>query len=191
VLTLRRSILTEKVARRGYHLSREYSIDPLEIVFASEVVRTGVAALPADATPHGVASLLGSKSAKHEQRLFPVVDDDRRLVGVITRGGLREWIERNRNGDRQQPLGDAIHHDPVVAFGDEPLRLIVYRMADKGVTRLPVVSGADRTLIGMLALTDLLGARARILNAERRRERVLGTRLRLPTMFGGRSDSAA
>jgi CBS domain-containing protein len=121
----------------------------------------------------------------------PVVDDDRRLVGVITRGGLREWIERNRNGDRQQPLGDAIHHDPVVAFGDEPLRLIVYRMADKGVTRLPVVSRADRTLIGMLALTDLLGARARILDAERRRERVLGTRLRLPTMFGGRSDSAA
>jgi hypothetical protein len=54
-----------------------------------------------------------------------------------------------------------------------------------------VVSRADRTLIGMLALTDLLGARARILDAERRRERVLGTRLRLPTMFGGRSDSAA
>jgi CIC family chloride channel protein len=26
VLTLKRSILTEKVARRGYHLSREYSI---------------------------------------------------------------------------------------------------------------------------------------------------------------------
>jgi hypothetical protein len=74
---------------------------------------------------------------------------------------------------------------------DEPLRLIVYRMADKGVTRLPVVSRADRSFIGMLALNDLLGARARILDAEQRRERVLGARLRLPTMFGGRSDSAA
>src|SRR5437762_10519371 len=47
VLTLRRSILTEKVSRRGYHLSREYSVDPLEIIFAREVVRTGVAALDA------------------------------------------------------------------------------------------------------------------------------------------------
>src|SRR5262245_66415242 len=55
VLMLRRSILTEKVARRGYHLSREYSIDPLEIVFASEVVRTAAAAMPAEATPQGVA----------------------------------------------------------------------------------------------------------------------------------------
>src|SRR5205823_52216 len=33
VLVLRRSILTEKVSRRGYHLSREYAVDPLEILF--------------------------------------------------------------------------------------------------------------------------------------------------------------
>ena len=172
-------------------MSREYSIDPLEIVFASEVVRTGVAALPADATPHGVAHLLGGKNAKHEQRLFPVVDDDRRLVGVITRAELREWMGSGSDGGGHTPLREAIQRDPVVAYGDEPLRLIVYRMADTGVTRLPVVSRADRSLIGMLALNDLLGARARILEAEHRRERVLGARLRLPTMFGGRSDSAA
>src|ERR1700730_10555048 len=47
VLTLKRSILTEKVARRGYHLSREYSVDPLEIVFAREVMRTNVVAVSA------------------------------------------------------------------------------------------------------------------------------------------------
>ncbi len=46
VLTLRRSILTEKVARRGYHLSREYSVDPLEILFVREVMRTKILALP-------------------------------------------------------------------------------------------------------------------------------------------------
>src|SRR5262249_41454693 len=50
VLTLRRSILTEKVSRRGFHLSREYAVDPLEIIFAREVVRTGVMAFPADST---------------------------------------------------------------------------------------------------------------------------------------------
>jgi H+/Cl- antiporter ClcA len=42
VLTLRRSILTEKVARRGFHLSREYEVDPLEIVFVREVMREPV-----------------------------------------------------------------------------------------------------------------------------------------------------
>src|SRR5439155_1201204 len=36
VLTMKRSILTEKISRRGFHLSREYAIDPLEILFARE-----------------------------------------------------------------------------------------------------------------------------------------------------------
>jgi len=39
----------------------------------------------------------------------------------------------------------------------------------------------------MLALTDLLTARSRVLEAEQRRERVFGTRFRLPAMFGGRA----
>jgi hypothetical protein len=39
VLALRRSILTEKVARRGYHVSREYAIDPLEVLYVREVMR--------------------------------------------------------------------------------------------------------------------------------------------------------
>src|SRR5213076_1668688 len=46
VLVLPRSILTEKVSRRGYHLSREYAVDPLEILFVREVMRTNVVALP-------------------------------------------------------------------------------------------------------------------------------------------------
>src|SRR3546814_4564390 len=33
VLILKRSVLTEKVARKGFHLTREYSVDPLEILF--------------------------------------------------------------------------------------------------------------------------------------------------------------
>ena len=47
VLALKRLVLTEKVSRRGFHLSREYSVDPLEILFAREMMRTNVVALPA------------------------------------------------------------------------------------------------------------------------------------------------
>ncbi len=43
VLMLQRSILTEKIARRGFHLSREYAVDPLEILFVREVMRTNIA----------------------------------------------------------------------------------------------------------------------------------------------------
>jgi CIC family chloride channel protein len=36
---LRRSVLTEKIARRGLHLTREYSVDPLEVILARDVMR--------------------------------------------------------------------------------------------------------------------------------------------------------
>jgi chloride channel protein, CIC family len=180
VLALRRSILTEKISRRGYHLSREYSIDPLEIIFAREVVRTAVVVLNANSTVDQAAASIrpGTGNARHDQRLFPVVDEARRVVGVITRYGLRQWVTEGARAG--QPLGDAIERRPVMAYADEPLRVIVYRMAETGLTRLPVVERQDGTLVGMLALTDLLTARARILDAEQRRERVLGPKLRWP-----------
>src|SRR6201997_5374327 len=58
VLTLKRSILTEKISRRGYHLSREYALDPLEILFVREGMRTNVVALPGDATIEDVKELI-------------------------------------------------------------------------------------------------------------------------------------
>jgi chloride channel protein, CIC family len=66
----------------------------------------------------------------------------------------------------------------VVCYPDEPLRLVVYRMAETGRTRLPVVDGESRKLVGIVALEDLLKARVRDFHEERRRERVL--RIHLP-----------
>jgi CBS domain-containing protein len=181
VLTLRRSILTEKVSRRGFHLSREYAIDPLEIVFAREAVRTAIAAVPAGSTRRAAADL--ERAARREQRLFPIVNGENRLVGVVARGKLRTWLRDEHDG---RTLDEIVERKPVVAHADESLRTIVFRMAETGLTRMPVIMGKNGVLVGMLALTDLLLARTRVLEAERRRERVLGIRLR-PQPAAGRS----
>ncbi len=171
VLTLRRSILTEKVARRGYHLSREYAVDPLEILFVREVMRTNVAAIPARlAGPELAQTLRTDHTMRQGQHLYPVVDGDRRVVGVLTRRDL----ERSAQGG-----AEAAPREPVVAYADEPLRVVVYRMSDTGLTRFPVVNNEqERKLVGMVALSDLLRARTRSLEEERHRERVL--RIHLP-----------
>jgi len=176
VLALRRSILTEKVSRRGYHLSREYAVDPLEILFVREVMRPNVVALPA------TMSLDALREARaRRQLLCPVVDADRRLVGVVTRGDLEHLLGVQGADGAERRLGVLVRTDPVVAYPDEPLRAVVYRMAETGLTRFPVVErGEARRLIGMVALSDLLQARVRSLEAERRRERVLPLRLLLP-----------
>lgn len=53
-------------------------------------------------------------------------------------------------------------------------------MAEKGITRLPVVERQTRKFLGLVALDDLLKARARHLEEERRREKVLNLRFFLP-----------
>jgi H+/Cl- antiporter ClcA/CBS domain-containing protein len=180
VLLLKRSILTEKVARRGFHLTREYATDPLEILFVREAMRTKLVALPAGANVDDLRKTLIREPAPRGQHLYPVVDGERRIKGVITRKQLRGLAESAASAGS---LGDMLK-EPVVAHPDEPLRAVALRMAETGFTRFPVVDGESGQLAGMISLDDLLMARVRNLNEERRRERVL--RLRLP--FGRRAN---
>jgi len=179
VLTLRRSILTEKIARRGYHLSREYAVDPLEILFVREVMRTSIAALSADAPYETLRHSLHGDSSRGRQRLYPVIGNGQELVGVVTRGDLQAVADAALE-DAATPLAAILKTRPVVAYPDESLRMIVYRMAETGLTRFPVIDREHRRLTGMIALTDLLKARALNLDAEQRRERVLGARIAFP-----------
>ena len=172
VLTQPRSILTEKVARRGYHLSCEYEVDPLEILSVREVMRTNVAAIPSRLSGRELAQALHSDHmVRQGQHLYPVVDEDRRVVSVVTRADLQRFAQGG---------ADPLRHEPVVAYPDEPLRAVVYRMADTRLTRFPVVNDdRERKLVGMVALSDLLRARTRSLEEERHRERVLRIRILL------------
>jgi CIC family chloride channel protein len=179
VLTMKRSILTEKIARRGYHLSREYMIDPLEVLFTREVMRPNVVALPAEVTLEQAREMIRPGDKPRGQHLFPVLDDNKHLIGVVSRNHLMKAFEEASGAAGQIKLRDIGLHQPVVAFADEPLRVVVYRMVDTGYTRFPVMDPADeKRLLGMVSLDDLLRARSRNLEEERARERVL--RLRLP-----------
>jgi CIC family chloride channel protein len=183
VLLLKRSILTEKVARTGFHLTREYAIDPLEILFVREVMCTKLVALPAEATLEDLRHFLVRQPIGRGQHLFPVVDSERHVKGVVTRKELRELMD---SGAPEVSLG-GILIEPVVAHPEEPLRAVVFRMAETGLTRLPVIDSANGKLKGMISLRDLLLARVRNLYEERQRERVL--RVRLP--FGQPTSAAS
>jgi CIC family chloride channel protein len=86
-LVLRRSILTEKVARRGFHVMREYAVDPLEAMFVREVMRPGAerAAEVAVAYPDEVLRAVAGLMAAFELEELPVVDRETgELVGTVT-----------------------------------------------------------------------------------------------------------
>ena len=172
VLTLRRSILTEKVARRGFHLSREYAVDPLEILFVHEVMRPDVISLR-ETTSVGEALALLNTDHSQKQRLLPVVDPNGKFLGVLTRGDLRERMETEGPGISQRPVSEFVRQSTVETHPDEILRVVVYRMAETGVTRLPVVDPTGGQFVGLISLDDLLKARSRHLEEEHRREQTL------------------
>jgi chloride channel protein, CIC family len=98
----------------------------------------------------------------------------------LTRGDLHQRIQKEGETALRRTLGELVRRETVEAFPDEPLRVVVYRMAEKGITRLPVIERNTRKFLGLVSLDDLLKARTRHLEEERRREQVLSLRFFLP-----------
>jgi chloride channel protein, CIC family len=180
VLTLRRSILTEKVARRGYHLSREYAVDPLEILFVREVMRTNISAFPSSMLLKELGNAI-SGGPSRKQRLYPVADADGYLLGVVTQSDIQKYAQAQSLQRNDSTLVEVARHDPVRAYPDETLTAVVDRMASTGLTEFPVVEPRNpQKLLGLISLDDLLQARVRRLDEEHGRERVLPLHLVFP-----------
>ncbi|HLU50468.1 MAG TPA: chloride channel protein, partial [Planctomycetota bacterium] len=181
VLVMKRSILTEKVARRGYHVSREYSVDPLERLSVSEAMTSSVVTIPASMPLVTLIEkhFLGTSGEKHQG--FPVVDDAGKLLGIVTKSSLLEdWFAisgpRGSGGVAIAPIiaYDLIGEAPITALPWESCRTAAERMAHAHVGRLVVVAPDDpRKICGILTRSDLLKARSRLLEEELTRERFL------------------
>lgn len=169
VLTLKRSILTEKIARRGYHVTREYEIDPLRALLVRDVMATDVLSVHPRTASADLYERLPEGSAERRQRLYPVLDTDERLVGVLAFSDLLAARQSSRSTD----AGDLARR-PMLAFADETLREVADRMVASGHGVLPVTERQNpRRLVGLVSQFDLLKAHERVLIEERRRERPL------------------
>jgi CIC family chloride channel protein len=182
VLLLKRSVLTEKIARRGFHLSREYDVDPLEIMFIGEVMATDILTFEAHvqaAQAHQVFSDTSPATlTARRQMLYPVVDDRDRMLAVVTRTQLETAVH---DGDGQTPVSELGVATPVTTHPEETLRTVATAMAHHGLDRMPVVDRNDPTrILGLISLTMLLAGRLRDLEEARDSERILSLRVIRP-----------
>jgi CIC family chloride channel protein len=175
VLLLKRSVLTEKIARRGYHLTREYDVDPLETLFVDEVTDEQVVVLRADLTVGAAAELICTDPVARTQRLFPVADEDGHLVATVGQNTLEGAAQ---TGEGDLAVGRLAQPGPVCAHGNDTLRQAAMTMADSGLTRLVVTDREDpRIPVGVVSLQQLLAGRVRDLHEATHSERVLRVRL--------------
>jgi H+/Cl- antiporter ClcA/CBS domain-containing protein len=166
VLLMRRSVLTEKIARRGHHLTREYRVDPFALTKVHEVMTTVVETVASATTLHEATRFLTSPTTGHPS--FPVVDSAGRVLGVIDPPSILRWRRagKHRNATLQELLaGTKI----TIAYPDEYLEELADRLTTVNVAHLPVISRENGRLVGYVGWKDLMRVRAKLQAEERQR----------------------
>lgn len=170
VLLMKRSILTEKVARRGHHLVREYRVDPFALTRVHEVMTAKVESVPATMTLHGAAAFLTAPDTRHPS--FPVINGDGHVLGVIDPPAILRWRRAGRH--RNATLGELLAGSKVtLAYPDEYLEGLSDKLLLANVSHLPVVSREDARLVGYVGWKDLMRVRSKKLAEERDRSALL------------------
>ncbi|WP_454720280.1 MULTISPECIES: chloride channel protein [Cupriavidus] len=168
VLAMKRSIMTEKIARRGLHVYREYGVDPLERQHVADLMTTAVVSVDGE---QPVGALWPRHFGEHApHRGYPVVCGGR-VAGMLERNALRGREDSPLRGrELMMPLGAE-----QVLLPAQTARAAAGRMAALGVSRLPVVADAvSMRLVGVVSLRDLLHPSRQVLDEETRRERLRG-----------------
>jgi chloride channel protein, CIC family len=171
VLILRRSILTEKIARRGLHVSCEYSIDPLNFLRVGQVMDADPPTVSADLSIAKFSNMLtGGHPELTRRQGTLIVDAEGLLAGIITRGDVVRALQQN--SPAAVTVLQAGNSNPVVTYPDELLHDAVARMLKHDVGRLPVVDREQpRRILGYLGRANVMEARTQHLEEEHLRER--------------------
>ncbi|SIO67169.1 chloride channel protein [Paraburkholderia phenazinium] len=169
-VVMRRSIMTEKIARRGYHIYREYGVDPLERHYVDEVMSSSVETIDADLSVRDALATFFGATQTH--RAYPAVADGA-VAGMVDRAAL----ERVRDDEGSRFSGARIvdvlrGSAPVVALPGETCRLVATRLAVHGLERLPVVADRESLrLIGIVSRSDLVKPSLAHFEDEHKKER--------------------
>jgi len=172
VLLLRRSILTEKLARRGQHIAREYSVDLFELMRVRDVMDREPPVVSADT----LVSTLSDRIAKGDPVLARrqgtiVVDAKGELAGIVTRADILRVLQEG-GAVNTLTVREAASADVVVAYPEDTLHDAIAKMLKRNIGRLAVVDPAKpRRVVGYIGRADILAARLRRHEEEETRER--------------------
>ncbi|CAN5491619.1 chloride channel protein [soil metagenome] len=179
VLWLKRSILTEKVARRGHHLTREYSVDPFELHRVGEIMARDVAQIEEEALVRELANPGFSGFEWFARyRAIPIVDRSRRLVGIVTQGDYLRTLEATDGANLT--VAEAGSPEVVTIGENEVVRAAVVRFLGHNIERLIVVHAEKPDqIVGYLDRSMVMDAHLRWYEEEHLRER----HLRIDSLF--------
>lgn len=165
----RHSIMTNSVVQRGVSVPVEMATDAFAHMKVSMVMEPQPPTVAPELTVRALADRIGAHdpSVSHHQALI-LADDARVPSGIITR---RDLLEALAAGAGDRPVAEIVAHTLHTAFPDEDLNVVLARMFQRRVGRLPVVSrDSPHALVGYLGRSAILTAHSRRHTDERELE---------------------
>ncbi len=133
---------------------REFVVDLLEGLKVKDAYTKEVLTIPGDKTVK--EALYFAEKMGHIT--YPVVDNEGRLIGITT---IMELEEERERGAVYKRVSQMCTRDVIVAYPDEYLEDVLYKMEKYNIGRLPVVmpgdkEGGERKLIGIISRSDIV-----------------------------------
>lgn len=152
------SIMTEKLARIGFHARHEYETNALKQLKVGDVMVRDVATVDPEESVRVAAARYANgdlKTSRHHA--LPIVDSGGRLRGLVTQGDLLRALQAVPSGEIS--VLDAGTRSLVVAYPDERVFDAVTKMLDNNIGRLPVVDREDtQKLVGYINRANVMGS---------------------------------
>lgn len=109
---------------------------------------------PASCSASEMVTKVASLMKQHDVGSVPVVESDKRLVGIVTdRDIVLKVVAAGRNPE-QTPVKEAMTPNPVSCKEDDDLDYALKLMKERQVRRMPIADGSGR-LTGIIAQADV------------------------------------
>ncbi len=98
--------------------------------------------------------LVDERILKYHHKVLPVVDEEYRVIGIISRGDVsnvpkEQWLDKK--------VSEAMRKDVVTFFPDQKISEVAEVLYEKNVFTAPVVDRwNDSKLLGIISLTDIV-----------------------------------
>ncbi|MGA7720242.1 MAG: chloride channel protein [Ignavibacteriaceae bacterium] len=158
-LMMRQTIMTEKITRRGVNVPNEYAADFLYQIPVKDHANYKIFSLRTEDTIEVIRKWLLSGSEGSLHHIYPILDKNDRLAGVITKKELEEF-----KGTESTLLKEIITGPIIGIYEDHSIREAADMMALYKVSNIPVIAKDDSfKVIGIISHRDVLTARRRYL----------------------------
>ena len=161
-LTMRNSLMTERIARRGIQVPMEYTADVLDQVLVRDIASKAVVTLKADDKLGTVRQWLAADGPETTHQGFPVLNQKGVLVGILTRRNLT-----NHEVPNDKTIGEMISRPLKYIYDDCTVRQAADHMVNHEIGRLPIVARDTRKLMGIITRSDILNVYGRRIDESR------------------------